>query len=130
MKVIYKFITGEKTEVEVSEEIGTVIVDSRREEHANNERHRYHTAFSLDDATYEGDTFADDSRDPQLILEAREDNTRLRKGLDTLTPIQRRRFLKFAAGMSMAAIARSEKTAFNSVKESIEAAQKNMKDFI
>ena len=49
MIIKYKFATGEVTEVEVSDEIGTVILDSRREEHASNERHRYHTAFSLDD---------------------------------------------------------------------------------
>jgi len=53
MIIKYKFATGEVTEVEVSDEIGTVILDSRREEHADNERHRYHTAFSLDDMTYE-----------------------------------------------------------------------------
>ena len=53
MIIKYKFATGEVTEVEVSDEIGTVILDSRREEHANSERHRYHTAFSLDDMTYE-----------------------------------------------------------------------------
>ena len=53
MIIKYKFSTGEVTEVEVSEEIGTVILDSRREEHASNERHRYHTAFSLDDMDYE-----------------------------------------------------------------------------
>ena len=41
MIIKYKFSTGEVTEVEVSEEIGTVILDSRREEHASNERHRY-----------------------------------------------------------------------------------------
>lgn len=41
MIIKYKFATGEVTEVEVSDEIGTVILDSRREEHANNERHRY-----------------------------------------------------------------------------------------
>lgn len=52
MIIKYKFSTGEVTEVEVSEEIGTVILDSRREEHASNERHRYHTAFSLDDMDY------------------------------------------------------------------------------
>ena len=34
MIIKYKFSTGEVTEVEVSDEIGTVILDSRREEHA------------------------------------------------------------------------------------------------
>ena len=130
MKITYKFNTGEKTEVEVSEEIGTVIVDSRRAEHANNERHRYHSAFSLDDKTYEGSLFGSTSGDPQLILERREDNASLRRGLASLTPIQRRRFLKFAAGMSYAAIGRSEKVDANTVKESVQAAQKHMKKFI
>lgn len=114
----------------VSEEIGTVIVDSRRAEHANNERHRYHSAFSLDDMAYEGSQFGDTSGDPQLILERREDNASLRRGLASLTPIQRRRFLKFAAGMSYAAIGRSEKVDANTVKESVQAAQKHMKKFI
>ena len=40
MKIKYKFATGEATEVEVSEEIGTVILDSKRAEHAGNERKR------------------------------------------------------------------------------------------
>lgn len=48
MIIKYKFAIGKVTEVEVSDEIGTVILDSRREEHADNERHHYHTAFSLD----------------------------------------------------------------------------------
>lgn len=38
MIIKHKFATGEVTAVEVSDEIATVILDSRREEHANNER--------------------------------------------------------------------------------------------
>ena len=56
MIIKYKFSTSEVTEVEVSEvsaEIAEVIYDSRRMEHASNERHRYRTAFSLDDMDYE-----------------------------------------------------------------------------
>lgn len=43
MIIKYKFATGDVTEVEVSDEIGNVILDSRGEKHANNERHRYDT---------------------------------------------------------------------------------------
>ena len=130
MIIKYKFATGEVTEVEVSDEIGTVILDSRREEHANNERHRYHTAFSLDDMTYEDKYyfFADDNPEEALM---RKESAKERKSmLSQLTPVQRRRFEKFEDGMSIAEIARSEKVAFNSVKESIESAQKKLKKLL
>ncbi len=43
MKIKYAFLDGTVTEVEVSDEIGAVIIDSRKAEHAQDERHRYHT---------------------------------------------------------------------------------------
>lgn len=58
MKIKYEFANGEVTEVDVSGEIGTVILESRRAEHANNERHRYHAAFSVDDMEYDDAKFA------------------------------------------------------------------------
>ena len=42
MKIKYAFLDGTVTEVEVSDEIGAVIIDSRKAEHAQDERHRYH----------------------------------------------------------------------------------------
>lgn len=42
MKIKYAFMDGTVTEVEVSDEIGAVIIDSRKAEHAQDERHRYH----------------------------------------------------------------------------------------
>lgn len=50
--------------------------------------------------------------------------------LSQLTPVQRRRFEMFESGMKIADIARSERASFNSVKESIEAAQKKLKKFL
>ena len=50
--------------------------------------------------------------------------------LSQLTPVQRRRFVLFENGMSIAEIARKEKAAFNSVKESIESAQKKLKKLL
>ena len=41
----YEFVTGESVNITVSAEIAEVIYDSRRTEHASNERSRYHTAF-------------------------------------------------------------------------------------
>ena len=118
------------TEVEVSDEIGTVILDSRREEHANNERHRYHTAFSLDDMTYEDKDYFSAGDNPEEAFMRKEAAKQRKAMLSQLTPVQRRRFEKYEGGMSIAEIARSEKAAFNSVKESIESAQKKLKKLL
>ena len=50
MKIKYAFLDGTVTEVEVSDEIGVVIIDSRKAEHAQDERHRYH-CYSYDAST-------------------------------------------------------------------------------
>ena len=51
MKIKYAFLDGTVTEVEVSDEIGAVIIDSRKAEHAQDERHRYH-CYSYDAIDY------------------------------------------------------------------------------
>ena len=56
MKIKYAFLDGTMTEVEVSDEIGAVIIDSRKAEHAQNERHRYH-CYSYDAIDYEGEEY-------------------------------------------------------------------------
>ena len=56
MKVEYKFADGTVSEVEVSEEIGTYIMDSRRKENSANRKERYHCS-SLDAILYEGSEF-------------------------------------------------------------------------
>lgn len=53
MKIKYAFLDGTVTEVEVSDEIGAVIIDSRKAEHAQDERHRYH-CYSYDAIDYTG----------------------------------------------------------------------------
>ena len=60
MKITYKFATGETSVVEVSDEIGEIIMESRRKEHADNERHRYHTQEYLDGENFLCDELADD----------------------------------------------------------------------
>ncbi len=45
MKIKYKFITGEVTEIEVSENIGNIILDSRRIESNQNRKERYHCFY-------------------------------------------------------------------------------------
>ena len=53
MKINYTFANGETSDVEVREEIGNLILDSRREESNQDRKERYH-CYSLDAAEYEG----------------------------------------------------------------------------
>ncbi len=56
MKIKYAFLDGTVTEVEFSEEIGAVIIDSRKAEHTQDERHRYH-CYSYDAIDYESEEY-------------------------------------------------------------------------
>ena len=129
MKIKYKFLDGTVTEVEVSEDSGIVIQESRRKEHADNERHRYHAAFSLNNAVYEGKIFSSGGELAGRLIR-QESNEECASLLSQLTPVQRRRFVNFMNGMSVADIARAENASFNSVKESIEAARKKLKKLL
>ena len=49
LKINYTFANGETSDVEVNEEIGNLILDSRREESNQDRKERYH-CYSLDAA--------------------------------------------------------------------------------
>ena len=72
----YEFVTGESVNITVSAEIAEVIYDSRRMEHASNERSRYHTAFSLDSEDYEGTNLVSE-KTPDDLIEELEDREHL-----------------------------------------------------
>ena len=55
----YKYITATGTEtVEISEEWADILCQFDREEHALEEKERYHRAFSMDDYEHEGSKLA------------------------------------------------------------------------
>lgn len=130
MIITYKSVTGEVTEVEVSEEIGNFILDSRREEHNANERHRYHQEFSLDNLVYEGSVYASADSEPASSLIRKEKEAEREALLSSLTAVQRRRFEKVMKGMSIAAITREEHGSYNSIKESVEKARQKLKKYL
>ena len=127
MKIRYEFANGEVTEVEVSEEVGAVIVESRKEEHAQQEKQRYH-CYSYDAIDFEGVEYAD-PKTPESLYEDDEDKKKIELALSTLTPAQRRRILMLADGMSVREIARYEGSDHKSVLESINRAKKKIKNF-
>ena len=128
MIVRYQFVTGEVTEVEVSEEIGAVITDSRRDEHALEERNRYH-CYSFDAIEYEGMEYADPDT-PESIHERTERDKRLYAALETLTETQRRRLLMRAEGLSYREIAQREGVSdHKKIQKSINEAREKIKKF-
>ena len=124
MLIKYKFANGDVSEVEVSEDIGDFIVDSRKKEHANNEKQRYH-CYSSSDA-YEGDVYAS-SETMESIFDSLEENRHFYETLSKLTPTQQRRLLLYASGMSSREIARQDGVDHKAVLFSIEAAKKKFK---
>lgn len=128
MKISYKFTTGEVTEVEVSDEIGAVIVESRRKEENLARKERYH-CYSYDASEYEGKEYADRNT-PETVYETKILEKQLSEGLGFLTETQKRRLLQFANGLSYREIARLEKTTHSKISKSVEQARKKLKNFL
>lgn len=125
MKIRYEFMDGEISEVEVEEEIGSVITTSRRLEDNLSRKERYH-CYSLDAVEFEGSEYAD--RDtPESLLEKKVDSRHIREVLGKMPEVQRRRILLYAQGRTLREIARMEGVDHKAVKKSIEAAKKYFK---
>lgn len=87
MKITYKFATGEATTIEVSDEIGEILIDLDRQEYnVNHKETRRHT--SLDGLDFEGKLFADNIDIPHL-LEQKETAQMVRAAVEQLKPKQR-----------------------------------------
>ena len=87
MKITYKFVTGEVTEVEVSEEIGAVIIDLDRQEY-NNDHKETRRHYSLDGKVYEGMDYAVEDSDLEALFAGPTDEERLHVAIRQLSPDQ------------------------------------------
>lgn len=124
MIITYKFVTGESTKVEVSEELGALIKASRIEENSADRRCRRH-CFSMDDAVYEGLEYSTkDDFTEALLDDAHERSQEVKAAFSHLSEIQQKRLLLLASGLSIREIARNEGKNYRTVYESIEAAKK------
>ena len=123
MKIKYTFDNGETTEVEVSDEIGKTIVESRRKEENANRKERYH-CYSLDAIDYEGMEYSDPDFTDALFDESVEQNERVRAAFSHLTETQKRRLMMLATGLSEREIARREGHDIKTIRESIDGARK------
>ncbi len=127
MKISYTFANGENSEVEVNEEIGTFILDSRREEDNLGRKERYH-CYSLDAAEFEGEDMAD-FETPETAMIGQFDREHIVEALGSLSEVQRRRILMLAQGLSVREIARREGKEIKTIRESIAGAREKFKKF-
>lgn len=128
MKITYEFVNGETANVEVAEEIGVLIVASRRdEESADRKKRRY--CYSLDAIDYEGNEYAEPDFAEKMFDASKERDAHVREAFAHLTEVQKKRLILLAAGLSVREIARQEGKNFRSVYESIEAAKKKFLKF-
>ena len=129
MKITYKFTDATRSEVEVSEEIGTLIIDSRREEENAARKERYH-CWSLDAIDYEGAEYSVPDFTDTLFDGSNERDALVRAAFSRLSDVQRRRLLMLASGLSLREIARREGKDIKTVRESIDGARKKfLKNF-
>jgi len=128
MKVKYEFDNGEVTEVEVSEEIGAMIIDSRREEESGNRKERRH-CYSLDAIAYEGIEYGTPDFTEEMFDDREERDAHVREAFSHLSGVQQRRLLMLAGGLSIREIAKREGKNYRTVHESIEAARKKFLKF-
>ena len=127
MKISYTFANGENSEVEVNEEIGTFILDSRREEDNLGRKERYH-CYSLDAAEFEGEDMAD-CETPETAMIGQFDRKHIVEALGSLSEVQQRRILMLAQGLSVREIARREGKEIKTIRESIAGAREKFKKF-
>lgn len=127
MKIKYEFAT-ETTEIEVSEEWGSILLDLDRQEyninHKETRRHCSLEAFNLD-----GNLFQSDDNLEKEIIE-KDLNLRLNNAIQELTDAQKKRFLMYMDGKTYREIAKAEGVDHKQIIKSIEQARKKLKNFI
>ena len=128
MKIKYEFVNGDITEIEVADEIGAMIVDSRRAEDSADRKERRH-CYSSDAIDFEGEEYGTPDFTEMLFDNRTEQNARVREAFSHLSEIQQKRLRMLAGGLSIREIARIEGKNYGSVRESIEAARKKFLKF-
>lgn len=88
-------------------------------------RERYHAPYHLEALDYEGSSIAYHATPEQIVIR-KEEAEQLERAMSMLTETQRRRFLMLYEGKTLRQIAEAEGAAVSSVKESLDAARKNL----
>lgn len=128
MEIKWTFADGTTSVVEVEDDIGNYILDSRRAEDSADRQHRRHF-LSMDALLYEGEEYGAD--DEYLSEESSAyERSLLAAALNSLTDLQRRRLMLYAQGLSLKQIAEKEGTTVQGVFNSLQKARKNCKKIL
>jgi len=129
MKIKYTFADGTISEVEVTEDIGNVIVELDRQDYNSDHRQRRHNC-SLEAYDTYGNLISSDENIEEDFIES-EERRALRSAMDKLSP--RQQYLidqVYFKGKSVAQVAREEGLDRTSVRDAVERALKKMKKFL
>ena len=129
MIIKYEFDNGDVSEVEVSEDVGQMILDSRRTEESYDRKTRRH-CYSIDAMEYEGREYGYEDRGIAAFLgDDEERNKRIREAFSHLTETQRRRLLMLSSGLAERQIALIEGVDIRAVVDSINYGRKKFLKF-
>ena len=130
MKVDYSFTTGEKTEIEVSEEWGNLLLELDRQEHNNNQTESRRHA-SLDAMEYEGEFFVDLCADLVEATEKEDMRATLLQAIDGLLPQQQELIKKvFFENRSIIFVAREEGVGESAIRDRLNRIEKKLQKYL
>lgn len=130
MKIKYEFVTGETIELDVTEDIGEIVIEIERDTYNSNRREtRRHN--SLEEMHNQGLQFKDNDADILSIVEEKETNEGLYNVLDKLLPQQKELIFKvFFKDMSIIDIARSEGVSEAAIRNRLKKIYKKLKKIL
>lgn len=134
MKKIYVKNNRKKVTVFVTDEIESVLTDTRRAIWRNDANFK-NNYYSLDERSEQGCDIEDNSQNPEILIDSRDDEKQkvlrlkiLRQGLKTLSDKQASVIHKhFFLGMNFSEIAREESVDESTIRERIQSALKKLK---
>ena len=130
MKITYKFVTGEVAEVEVSEEIGAVIVDLDRLEY-NNDHKETRRHYSLEGKVYEGMDYAVEDSGLEALFDGPTDEERLHAAIQKLDTNQREMIRAiYFEGVSVNDYAARMGVTQSAISHRLQTAKKKLKKFL
>ncbi len=121
MKIKYKFVNGEISEIEVDDYFGEILKEFNRKQRNSSRVYRRHN-YSLETAMYQGDDYG---KEDQSLLEVLE-------LFDGISDIQRKRLELMIQGYNSKEIAAIEgdKSSPRAVRKSIEIARAKIEDLL
>lgn len=125
MKITYTFADGSISEVEVTEDVGNVIVELDRQEYNSNHRQRRHNCSLEAYDTYGNLISTDENIEEDYIQN--EEFSALRAAIAKLSPRQQHLISEvYFKGKSVAQVAREEGLDRTSVRDAVERALKKI----